>query len=246
MKALILAGGLGTRLRSIVNDKPKPMVSFGNMPFLEYQLLFLREHGITSLVFCVGYLYEQIQEYFGDGSQWNVEIDYSVEEKPLGTGGALRHAQRHVHGTFLTLNGDSFFNVNLKQLIQYHANMKAEAVVGRYLGTVALTQAKDTNRYGSVRLDQNSRISRFMEKGAGRPPESGGFSPINAGIYVLEPEILTLVPISRNVSVEQEIFPTILSDGYHLGGCLLEGFFVDIGSPEGYEKFRTYLEEGSQ
>jgi NDP-sugar pyrophosphorylase family protein len=249
MQALILAGGLGTRLRAIVNDRPKPMagISSGSAghtkPFLEYQLEFLKSYHITHFILCVGYLHQHIQEHFGDGSQWGVRIDYSIEEELMGTGGAVKQAEQYVNGTFLTLNGDSFFEMDLNKIIQFHRAQTAGMRQGSYLGTIALTKVQDATNYGLVRLDQENRILTFDEKSAANSTEANGSNQINAGIYVLEPEILSFIPPARKVSIERETFPFVLNKGYCLGGYPAEGFFVDIGTPEGYRMFRNHLEE---
>lgn len=238
MQALILAGGLGTRLRSLVNDRPKPMVSIGDKPFLEYQIEFLKYYQVTRLILCVGYLYQHIQGYFGDGGDWGVRIHYSIENQPLGTAGALKNAERFVKGTFLVLNGDSYFELDLDQLVRLHESMRAGT--RRCIGTIALAQAWDTRGYGSVRLNQENRILSFEEK----PDDSNASTKINAGIYVLEPGILNFVQPRKKVSLEREIFPSVLERGHQLFGYPAQGFFVDIGTPEGFCRFQNYIQEG--
>ena len=237
MQAIILAGGLGTRLRSVVADKPKPMAYVAGNPFLEYQIAFLKRYQIVDLIFCVGYLHEQIQQHFGCGEKWGVNINYAIEPELLGTAGALRNAEGYLNGSFLVLNGDSYFDVDLNKLIQFHRDKKAREQ--NCLGTLALTEVAETSRYGTISVNQDSRILRFSEKSA---PASAS-SQINAGIYVLETEILQFIPPSQKVSLEREIFPAILANGHLLFGCPLNGFFVDIGTPEGYHLFKRYIEE---
>jgi mannose-1-phosphate guanylyltransferase len=249
MQALILAGGLGTRLSSVVNDRPKPMASINRgsggraKPFLECQLEFLKSYHIAHFIFCIGYLHQQIQGYFGDGSRWGVRIDYSIEEELMGTGGAIKRAEQYVNGPFLTLNGDSFFEMDLNEFIQSHKAQTARTRQGGYLGTIALTKVQDASNYGVVRLDQENRILTFDEKSAANSARVNGSNQINAGIYVLEPEILSFIPPARKVSIEKETFPSILNRGYYLGGYAAEGFFVDIGTPAGYRAFQSHLEE---
>jgi mannose-1-phosphate guanylyltransferase len=266
MQALILAGGLGTRLQSIVNDRPKPMADISNKPFLEHQLEFLRSFQIRELIFCVGHLHQHIQAYFGDGSRWGVQIHYSIEETLLGTGGAVKLAEPYIKGTFLTLNGDSFFDINLDGLLRFHKDSIGAGGQGgkgekkeslpcspapplrcSYLGTIALTEVHDAGNYGSVSLDKEHRILNFVEKSAS-PLEgifdlNGSAQPINAGIYVLEPDIFRFIPPDRKVSLERETFPAILQGGYTLGGYPARGFFVDIGTPAGYYQFQHHLKE---
>jgi mannose-1-phosphate guanylyltransferase len=239
MLALILAGGLGKRLRSVVDDRPKPMAGVGGRPFLEYQLEFLKRYGINRLVLCVGYLYHQIEDYFGDGSRWDLHIDYAIENTPLGTAGALKNARRFVNATFLTLNGDTFFNINLSKLIQYHQSNHATDV--SYLGSLALTKVDNVRSYGSVQLDPNNYIASFLEKKEAGSNHNTGSNLVNAGIYVLEPEIMDFIQEDRKVSLEMETFPAVLENGNSLGGYKAEGLFIDIGTPEGYYKLRDYI-----
>ncbi|MFW6069252.1 MAG: nucleotidyltransferase family protein [Chloroflexota bacterium] len=240
MPALILAGGLGTRLRPIVDDKPKPMAGVNGKPFLEHQLAFLQRFGLSHFVLCVGYRRQQIQEYFKDGSPWGVRIDYAVEEQPLGTAGALKNAQAFVDGPFLVLNGDSFFDADLHHLLRFHD--KARQTERGYMGTIALTRVPDAEAYGTVHLEpQSSRIVKFAEKAASTA-RSAQSRYINAGIYVLEPDVLQRIPANEKVSIERDVFPQLLNDA-QLYGCYLQGFFVDIGTPEGYREFQGYLKE---
>ena len=240
MRAVILAGGLGTRLQSLVSDRPKPMADMDGKPFLEHQIEFLKRHRIVDLVLCVGYLHEHIRERFKDGAGWDVSIDYSIEDRPLGTAGALKHAHKYLEGTgtFLVLNGDSYFAMDVRQLIQFHERKKAGDE--RCLGSIALAQVPDARSYGSIQTDREGRLLSFEEK----PEASQGSTQINAGIYVLEAEILNLIPGSIQVSLERQTFPAVLESGHHLFGYPAQGFFVDIGTPDGYRKFRNYLAEG--
>ena len=237
MQALILAGGLGTRLRPLVDDRPKPMVRIGGKPFSEYQIEFLKDYQVTNLILCVGYLHEHIQAYFGDGSRWGVRIDYSIENQLLGTAGALKNAEGFVKGTVLALNGDSYFDLDLDRLIQFHESKKART--RRCLGTIALAEASDARGYGSVRIDRENRILSFEEK----PEESDASTRINAGIYVLEPGILDFVQPLQKMSLERELFPSVLERGYHLFGYPADAFFVDIGTPKGLRRFQNYIKE---
>jgi NDP-sugar pyrophosphorylase family protein len=245
MQVLILAGGLGKRLRSVVDDRPKPMALVNNKPFLEYQLEFLRVFGLRQVVFCLGYLHEQIEAYFGDGSKFDMKIDYSIEEEQLGTGGALKHAEKYIQRTFVTLNGDTFFKADLSELLRFHRQHLQSALNGTYQGTIALTNVEDSRNYGAASLAEGGKITGFVEKEDTRQVSQHGSLLVNAGIYVLEPSILDLIPVNGPVSIEKEIFPSLLSRGYWLGGQELPGFFVDIGTPEGLKIFREYQKERS-
>lgn len=237
LQALILAGGLGTRLRAIVDDRPKPMATIADKPFLVHQIEYLKAQGVTHIVLCVGYLHEYVQAYFGDGSAWGVQIDYSIEAEPLGTGGALRHAEQFVRGPFLVLNGDYFLDIDLQELVAFHAAQKAQPQ-GCW-GTLALTAVSDVRSYGSVTLDPDHRIVQFREKSAAQVAAPG---LINAGIYVLEPDVLQMIPAAQKVSIEKEVFPALMQHGRPLCGFEARGFFVDIGTPEGYYRFCEYIE----
>ena len=223
MKALILAGGFGTRLKSITGDEiPKPMVSIWGKPFIEHQIMFLKEQGIRDIIIAVHHLSDVIKSYCGDGRLWLTNITYSEEEKPLGTAGAIKNAKKYLDDTFIVLNGDTFSNIDLKKLVEFHKNNQNKA-------TVALTKIEDTKNYGSVFLE-GDKIKSFSEK-----IEGSGF--INRGVYVFEPEVLKLIDEEKNVSLEKELFPKMAQEG-NLFGYLNEGYFIDIGRPETYQKFK--------
>nr|MBC7245818.1 NTP transferase domain-containing protein [Chloroflexota bacterium] len=238
MKALILAGGLGTRLQSVVSDRPKPMAEVKGKPFLEYQIEGIRSQGFTEIVLCIGYRAEQIQAYFGDGQRWGVHIAYAVERELLGTAGAIRNAAPLLAGTFLVCNGDSYLEADLRALVAFHEQRCSSDP--RTLGSIATVAVDNAAAYGTLDLDEAGRILSFREK------SGAGASWVNGGVYVLEPNILTLIPPSRPVSLERETFPLALASSWHLYGYPVQGFFVDIGTPEGYERFRRYVEEKSE
>ena len=235
MQALILAGGLGTRLRSVVSDRPKAMAEVNGKPFLVYQLEQLRQHHIVEVVLCVGFMHEVIEDYFGDGSQWNMKIRYSVERALLGTAGALKLAESVIGDTFLLLNGDTFFETDLSALIAFHCERRQHT--DSTLGTVALTQVDDASRFGAIELEADDRIVSFAEKTVSQRRENW----INAGIYVLDPEVLSMIPPAQKVSLEKEVFPAILRTASPLYGFRAQGFFVDIGTPEGLGQFTKHL-----
>jgi NDP-sugar pyrophosphorylase family protein len=236
MQALILAGGLGTRLRPVLSDKPKPMATVGGKPFIEYQIAWLKKHEVRDLVLCVGYRHEQIRDYFAGGERWGITIRYSVEEELLGTAGALKLAQKYVTGPFVVLNGDSFFDIDLSKLVQFHQQMKAER---GGVGTLALADMEDARDYGAVTLSAKNEILRFEEKSA----IAGVTKTINAGIYILEPEILDLIPAAQKVSLERETFPSVLQQGHKLFGYRSSGYFIDIGTPRAYLEFQKHIAE---
>lgn len=235
MQAVILAGGLGTRLRTVVKDRPKPMATLHERPFLAYQIDFLKGYGVRELVFCVGYLHEQVRDYFGDGREFGVSIVYAVERELLGTAGALKNAAHLLDTAFFVLNGDSFLDVDLAAFRAFHArNLQAHPAC---LGAIAIKQVPEVRRYGAVVLDPNGRITRFREK----DENQCGAGAINAGIYLLQKRILQYIPAARKVSIEKETFPAVLQADESLFGFSAPGYFVDIGTPEGYYDFQTYL-----
>ncbi len=247
MQALILAGGLGTRLRPVVADRPKSMAAVDDRPFLAYQIAGLRRWGVEHVVLCVGYLHEHVSAYFGDGTASGLRIDYSVEDRPLGTGGAVKLAERFVRGPFLVLNGDTYFDVDLRAMARAHQaravpggvngnGRPGEAHTAGPLGTVAVVEVPDTRAFGSVALRADGRIEAFREKSADLAP---GF--INAGIYWLEKDVMNHIPSGRAVSLERDVFPGLVADRRGLYAFPAAGFFVDIGTPDGYAAFIAHI-----
>jgi len=234
MKAVILAGGLGTRLRPVVPDRPKSMATAGDRPFLQHLIEQLRDQGFADLVMCVGHLAPHIYDYFSDGGHLGVRIRYAIETELLGTAGALRNAARWLDETFLLLNGDSYLEIDLRALVAAH--LQHGVADPSALGTHAVVHAQDASAYGTVDLAADGRLVAFREKAA------AGSGWVNAGVGVLEPAVLDLIPGGRPVSLERETYPLLLSSGYHLYAHQVAGFFVDIGTPQGYRRFQQYLE----
>jgi D-glycero-alpha-D-manno-heptose 1-phosphate guanylyltransferase len=220
-KAVLLVGGLGTRLRTVVPSAPKPLAPVGNRPFLELLIRQLRSQGIQSLIMCTGYLADQIEGEFGDGSGLGVTIDYSKEPEALGTAGAVKFAERFLQGVpdFLVMNGDSFLELDLRQLIQLHRTRAS-------LATMAVVSVENAGRYGTVHVGSDNRITTFCEK-------TGSDSPglINAGVYVFSPTILELIPAGP-VSLEKDVFPRLIDQGLY--AAREQGVFIDIGTPADY------------
>jgi len=222
MKAIILAGGEGKRLRSVINDVPKPMAPINGKPFLEYLILQLRKQNIKDIIFSIGYKGSIIKNYFQDGNNWDINIEYSEEDKPLGTGGALRKAGELIDDEqFIAMNGDSFFDIEFKQLISFHE--EKQAVV-----TISLAYAETIERYGQVEIGNDGEITKFIEKGNS---VSSGY--INGGIYILTRELINKIPFGQ-VSLETEVLPNLINRG--LFGMKSKSFFVDIGKPEEYQR----------
>lgn len=229
LKALILVGGLGTRLRSVVPDRPKVLAPVAGRPFLEHLILWLRDQGVRHLVLCVGYRAEEVIDYCGDGSTWEVHITYSLESSPLGTGGALRLAGSHVWGTFLALNGDTCFFDPLSPLLERHRQTGA-------LLTLGVSAAGRRTVSGQVVLDPQGRIVRFVEKTS---PVEGGW--LNAGLYVAEPAFLEAIAPDRPISLEREVLPALIASGAPIYGSPLPHGYLDIGTPEGYAQLEQRL-----
>lgn len=215
-QAVILAGGLGKRLGKLTRSTPKPLLPVGGRPFLEYLVWNLRRHGITKVVFCVGYLAEKIKDHFGDGRRFGVSIDYVVEREPAGTGGALLLAQPLLKENFLVVNGDTLFDFNYLDLGLFLEESRSAAAM-------ALCFLSDAGRYGRVRLEE-CVVKGFAEKAGGGP------GAVNAGVYAVKKEVLAWLPGVPS-SLETELFPLLAGSGY-LAGRIYGGFFIDIGVPE--------------
>ena len=229
IRIFILAGGLGTRIRSMFPAQPKPLIPIHGKPFLEWQLELLMQQGFSSFVFCVSYLAEKIIRQFGDGSAWGATIEYSIEETLLGTAGALKHAARFFQQTSLVLNGDTYVATDYQALLSRHREYGG-------VGCLGLVAVQDTNRYGQVIISPEHRIVEFREK-AQSPCRTW---LINAGVYVLEPAVLDYIPSGRAVSIEKETFPALVAQNA-LYGFPVEGAFVDMGTPEGYDSIVALL-----
>jgi D-glycero-alpha-D-manno-heptose 1-phosphate guanylyltransferase len=221
MHAIILAGGMGTRLKLVVNDVPKPMAPVGGKPFLEYQVQQLIRWNIRDIILCVGYKGDVIKSHFGDGGRWGVRISYEEEDVPLGTGGAIREAARLVTGeSFLVLNGDSYCDLDFDRFREFHAQKGAVL-------SLALVKLADSGRYGRVDIDGQCRIVCFREKQGNAP----GF--VNSGIYLLNATALGLLPGSGPASFEQDVL--LKCREIVMYGLQQERFFIDIGVPEDYK-----------
>jgi D-glycero-alpha-D-manno-heptose 1-phosphate guanylyltransferase len=219
MKAIILAGGEGTRLKEVISDIPKPMAPIAGKPFLEYLVMQLRHGDIRDIILSTGYRKEVVKNYFGTGEKWGARISYSEEDVPLGTGGAVKKALDLLEiGPTIVLNGDSFLEADIMKLIVFHKTKNACA-------TICLAFMEDTSRYGRVEIDSEGGVLCFAEKAAGSP----GF--INGGIYIFNKEILTSIPEGK-VSLETEVLPQLVGRGLY--GMETKGFFRDIGIPEDY------------
>ncbi len=220
-QAILLVGGFGTRLMPLTQSVPKPMLPLAGLPVTEHQLAMARRAGITSLVLATSYLSEVFIPYFGDGSKWGMKLQYAVEDKPLGTGGAIRNAAQWLatNEPIVVFNGDVLSSHDLTRQIQMHESLKADV-------TMHLTKVADARAYGCVPVDNHGRVIAFLEK-----MEKPVADTINAGCYVFNPRVIDQIPAGQVVSIEREIFPDLVNRGEAIYGLVDESYWIDIGTP---------------
>jgi len=228
MKAMVMAGGFGTRLRPLTCNIPKPMVPMVNRPMLEHTFELLKKHGFTEMVVALYFQPEVIQDYFGDGSKWGIKISYILPDSDLGTAGCVKKAA-HLLGqdTFLVISGDVLTNINLTEAITYHQKNKS-------LATIVLVRQENPLAYGVVITREDGRISRFLEK----PSWGEVFSDtINTGIYIFEPEVLNRIPVDQEYDFSKQLFPEILAAKAPLFGYIAENaYWKDVGNLTEYRQ----------
>ncbi len=232
--AVILAGGQGTRLRPLTLERPKPIVPLLNVPFLAYQLDLLRRHGIADVVLSCSYMVDAIRAVMGDGRAWGVRLRYAVETDPLGTGGGVRNAIDLVGGLVVVLNGDVLTDPDLGAMLAFHAERGARA-------TIYLHPVPDPTPYGLVELGAGGRVLRFIEK---PDPSEITTNTINAGIYVIDRELIPRIATDRPVSIEREFFPGLLAADIAFFGWAPKRYWLDIGSPVKYREAHVDLMAG--
>jgi mannose-1-phosphate guanylyltransferase len=224
MKAVVLIGGKGTRLRPITDSTPKAMVPVRNRPYIDYMVGALRATGLDGAVLSMGYLPYPIQQYFAEHGLGDFSLDYVVEEHPLGTAGGIKNAEESLdEGPFIATNGDILTGLDLTEVIEAHQGSDA-------LATITLTSVEDPTAYGLVDVDYQLRVQRFVEKPGS---EEVNTSLVNAGIYVLEREVLSMIPQGQEVSLEREIFPELQAMG-KLRAYISSAYWRDIGTPRSY------------
>lgn len=233
MQALILAGGEGTRLRPLTSTVPKPVVPLVDRPFVSFMLEWLRGHGVDDVVMSCGFMAAGMHNVLGDGSQLGIRLRYVEEPRPLGTGGAVRFARDLLDERFLVLNGDVLTDLNVGAQLAQHERTGARA-------TLALIGVEDPSAYGLVRLAPDGMVRDFLEKPSSDQIDD---SRINAGAYVLEREVLDLMPEGANVSIEREVFPALIGRGLY--GYAAEGYWLDIGTPARYLQGTFDILEGN-
>ena len=225
MKAVILAGGEGTRLRPITFLNPKPMLPLINKPFMENFIFWLKSHGIKDIIFSTGHLLENFKNYFGDGSKFGLKLTYVKEEKPLGTCGGVKNVEKYLGGErFMVFNGDILSSLDLTDMIVFHKRKKADI-------TISLTPVEDPTSYGLVPIDNEGKVKQFLEKPS---QEEITTNLINAGMYIIEPYVMKLAPEGENYSFERGLFPRALCEGYKIYGYVSDSYWLDVGTPQKY------------
>jgi mannose-1-phosphate guanylyltransferase len=223
MKAIILAGGVGTRLRPLTYIMPKPLLPVGGRPLLEHTIRYLRDYNIDEIVICVAYLKNRIIEYLKNGHDLGVKITYAEADIPLGTGGQLKTAEKFINDdNFLVMNGDIITTLNIYHLVEFHNQKQG-------IGTIALKNFQVQVPYGHITLDSNQRILNFDEK----PTLT---IPSNAGIYIFNKKVLEYIANDRVVSLETEVFPALLESGEQLNGYYEDSYWADVGTITDFEK----------
>ena len=221
-----MAGGEGTRLRPLTSNQPKPMVPIVGKPCIEHIIELARKHGFGEVIVTLAFLPQAIRSYLGDGSSLGIEIEYSVEESPLGTAGSVGLAGDRLDETFLVISGDALCDFDLTDLIRFHREKGAAA-------TIALKSVENPLEFGIVVTDSDGRVERFLEK----PSWSQVFSDtINTGVYVVEPDVLKHVPTDRPYDFSKELFPLMLEMGRPVYGYVAEGYWQDIGNLTQYRQ----------
>ncbi|MBE0429309.1 MAG: NTP transferase domain-containing protein [Thermoleophilia bacterium] len=220
MKAVVMAGGEGTRLRPLTSNQPKPMVPIVNKPCMEHIIELLAKNGLNDIIVTLAFLPQNIRGYFGDGSSLGVSIEYSVEESPLGTAGSVKNAAEHLDDTFIVISGDALTDFDLTEVIDFHKSKDA-------MITIALKSVENPLEFGVVIVDEDRHIKQFLEK----PSWGQVFSDlVNTGIYVLEPEIFNYIPEGAIYDFSKELFPKMLARGKPMYGYPIEGYWQDIGN----------------
>lgn len=238
MKALILAGGSGTRLRPLTCTRSKQLLPLASSTLIGYMLDRLHDAGVSEVILATGPEIDDLQDSLGDGANHNITLHYSIETQPLGTAGAIKHAEQYLHKdkTFLVLNGDIVSDINYAQLIQFHEQQQATA-------TITLFRVEDPSRFGVVEIDSEKQIHNFVEKPDLKHAPS---NLINAGCYVLDNTVLAQIPANQEVSIEREVFPTLCQSS-KVFGWEHQGIWVDTGTPESFlEAHQALITETSQ
>lgn len=234
MKLLINTGGKALRLRPLTNNLPKPMIPIGGKPLLEYLVEWAKSCDIEEIVMLNGYLHEEIENYFGDGSKFGIRILHSNEPEPLGSGGSVKFAARHITAATALINGDLLCKVNLKKMIEYHnkANKAKNPVMTTFLHTSNHPEDSDI-----VVVDKNSRVTRFVGK---HEDHTGSGALTNAGLFIIEPEILEFMKPDK-FTFETYLYPALLNSDSYINGYVSEEYIKDMGTPDRLAEAKEYL-----
>jgi len=234
MKAVIMAGGAGSRLRPLTSNQPKPMVPLANRPLMEHAVRLCKRHGFADLVVTVQFMARVVRNYFGAGEDLGVHMSYATEETPLGTAGSVKNAEEGLDETFLVISGDALTDIDLGKVFAFHQERGA-------LATVVLSRQPNPLEYGIVVTDEENRIERFLEK----PGWGQVFTDtVNTGIYVLEPEIFRDIPVGEPYDFSKDLFPKLLEQGAALYGYIADGYWTDVGNVEGYRQAQRDVLDG--
>ncbi|MFC1637704.1 sugar phosphate nucleotidyltransferase [Candidatus Margulisiibacteriota bacterium] len=227
MKAVIIAGGLGTRLRPLTQNTPKPIVPVVNRPFVVHQIEHLVKHGVAEVILNLHYLSHEIKKILGDGRHWGIKIHYSIEKHPLGTAGAVKNAEEFFDDQPMVIfNGDILTDINITKVVDFHREKNASV-------TLTLTEVEDPTAFGLVPTDQQGRVKEFIEKPSW---ERVTVKTVNAGIYVINPEIFNDVPKEKPYMFERDLYPSLLGAGVPIFGYLSHAYWIDIGNPDKYKE----------
>jgi mannose-1-phosphate guanylyltransferase len=245
MQALILVGGEATRLRPLTCNMPKAMVPVLNTPFLEHVIRYLGGHHVKDIVLAQGHLPRPMEDYFNDGSRFDTKLTYALEARRMNTAGAVKNAEQFLDGRFYVLNGDIFTDLDMTDMLRFHMEKKARV-------TIALTPVENPTAYGLIETTPEGRVTRFLEKPTWDQVTT---NMINAGTYILEPEVLKDIPPQTNYSFERQLFPALLARGEPVYAYSSTSYWIDIGTPEKYlqvhqdllnGKSRGYATDGGQ
>jgi mannose-1-phosphate guanylyltransferase len=234
MKAVILVGGEGSRLRPLTVGTPKPMLPLVNVPFIEYIIRLLRSHGVEEVILSAGYLPTAFDAHLGDGEELGVKLTYVTEKTPLGTGGAVKNVEKYLDDTFIVFNGEILTSLVITQLLEFHRAKKA-------IATLTLTPVDDPTAYGLVPTDPAGNVLAFLEKPSWDEVTT---DLVNAGTYILEPEVLRHIPPNENYSFERGLFPLLVEDGSTIVGFPSSAYWLDIGTPTKYLRAHRDILDG--
>jgi mannose-1-phosphate guanylyltransferase len=224
MKAVILVGGLGTRLRPLTCNTPKPMIPLVNQPFIEWMLLRLRDQGINEVVLAVQYLAERFRDALGDGSRLEMKLHIVEEPEPRGTAGAVKNVEHLLDGPTFVFNGDVMTDLDLQAMLAFHREKQSKV-------TISLTPVEDPTQFGLVEMDRDNHVQRFLEKPR---PEDITTNLVNAGTYIIEPDVFRYVPPNQFYMFERGLFPVVLQTGDGMYGFPSRAYWTDIGKPQTY------------